>query len=179
MLPYILIGVAVVIALLVILIAIQPAAFRIERSILVNAPPATVFEQVNDFRAWAAWSPWDKIDPNLQRTYSGPPSGPGTAYAWIGNSKVGQGNMTLTDSTPPERLRLRLEFLKPFKATNTAEFTFKPQVDQTLVNWAMAGRRNFAMKAFGLLMNFDKLVGGDFEKGLVALKAVAESQASR
>jgi len=176
---YVLGAIAVLIIVLLIVIALQPAAFKIERSTTVNAPPIIVFNQVNDFRAWAAWSPWDKIDPALERTYSGPPAGVGTHYAWVGNKKVGEGRMTITESIPPQQIRILLEFLKPFKATNTTLFTFTPQGNQTLVNWAMTGERNFIMKAFGLMMNFDKLVGGDFEKGLAGIKTVSEAAAKQ
>jgi uncharacterized protein YndB with AHSA1/START domain len=174
----ILIGVAIVIVIFAIVVATRPAAFHIERSITIAAPPRAVFEQVNDFRAWTAWSPWEKIDPNLQRTYGGPPNGVGTTYAWVGNKKVGEGRMTIEKSDSPSSIAIKLEFVKPFAATNVAAFTFSPTADGTRVTWAMDGRNNFVCKAFSLFMGMDKMVGGDFERGLAALKTVAEGAPS-
>src|SRR5690348_16540178 len=111
--------VVAIVLLLIVYIALQPADFRITRSARMSAVPAAVFEQVNDFHKWTAWSPWEKMDPELKRTYSGSPSGTGAVYEWSGNKKVGEGRMTLMDSRPSELLRIKLEFLKPFKATNT------------------------------------------------------------
>jgi uncharacterized protein YndB with AHSA1/START domain len=173
----ILIGVAVVIVIFAIVVATRPAAFRVERSVTIAAPPRAVFEQVNDFRAWTAWSPWEKIDPNLKRTYGGPPAGVGTTYAWVGNKQVGEGRMTIEKSDAPSTITIKLEFLKPFAATNVATFTFTPTADGTRVTWAMDGRKNFMMKGFTLFMDMDQMVGGDFERGLAALKTVAEGAA--
>lgn len=173
----ILILLAVILLALVVAIAMQPAEFRISRSATISASAATVFAQVNDFHKWTAWSPWEKRDPDLKRNYEGAESGTGAVYSWAGNNKVGEGRMTLTESRPTDLVRIRLEFLKPFKATNTAEFTFQPQGDQTLVTWSMSGRNNFVAKAMGLFMNMDKMIGGDFEAGLAQLKTVSESSA--
>jgi hypothetical protein len=174
----ILIGVAVVIVVFAIVVATRPGAFHVERSIAIGAPPRVVFDRVNDFHGWGAWSPWEKIDPNLRRTYGGPPAGVGTTYAWVGNRQVGEGRMTIERSEAASRISIKLEFLKPFKATNAATFTFTPTADGTNVTWAMDGTKNFVMKAFGLFMDMDKLVGGDFERGLSALKAESESAAA-
>jgi uncharacterized protein YndB with AHSA1/START domain len=171
---YLLIGILVVIAILVIVIATRPGAFRIERSITIAAPPERVFDQVNTMHAWQGWSPWEGIDPNLQRTYSGPPAGSGSVYAWQGNNKVGEGRMTITDSQPPSKVVFNLEFFKPFKANNTATFTFTPADGGTKVVWAMEGNKGFMMKGFSLVMDMDNLVGKDFEKGLQSMKRVAE-----
>ena len=141
----------------------------------IAAPAAAVFEQVNDFRKWDAWSPWAKRDPNMRQTYEGAPAGVGPSYSWSGNNEVGEGRMTLTESRPNEMIRVNLEFLKPFAATNTTEFNFQPSGNQTAVTWSMFGTNNFMAKAFGLFMNMDKLVGADFEKGLQQLKSVTES----
>jgi uncharacterized protein YndB with AHSA1/START domain len=178
MLIYLLIAIAAVIVVFVIVVAMQPAAFRVVRTASIAAPPAAVFERVNDLHAWQAWSPWQKLDPAMTQTYDGPQAGAGAGMAWSGNNKVGQGRMTITDSRPDDLVRLRLEFLRPFKATNTAEFTFQPQAGQTLVTWAMTGERNFVFKAFGLFMNMDKLIGRDFEHGLAQLKSVTEAAGS-
>ena len=177
-LTYTLIAVAVVVVGFVIVVAMQPADFRIERSATVAAPPSAVFEEVNDLHRWTAWSPWEKLDPALKRTYEGAPAGVGAIYSWSGNKEGGEGRMTITDSRPSDWIRLKLEFLRPFKATNTSEFTFKPEGNQTRVTWSMTGRNGFISKAFCLVMNMDKMIGRDFEKGLANMKAVVESGAA-
>ncbi len=154
-----------------IVVALQPADFTITRSATIAAPPASVFAQVNDFRKWEAWSPWAKLDPAMKTTYEGPADGPGSVYTWSGNNEVGEGRMTLIESKPHEFVRIKLEFLKPFAATNTTEFLFKPEGNQTAVTWSMTGKNNFMAKGFNLVMNMDKMVGGDFEKGLAQMKA--------
>ena len=171
----ILIGLAVVILILVVVTALQPADFKVERSTTINATPATVFGNVNDFHKWEAWSPWAKMDPAMKTTYEGPPSGTGTKYHWVGNSKVGEGQMEITDNKPAELVKIKLDFIKPVAATNDAEFAFKPEGSGTKVTWTMTGTKNFMMKGFGLVMSMDKMVGGDFEKGLAQLKAVSEA----
>ena len=175
MLKKILIALAVIVIVLVILITLQPATFRIARSTAIAAPVAKVFEQVNDFHKWEGWSPWAKLDPAMKTTFAGAPAGTGAIYSWSGNNDVGEGRMTLTESRPNELVRIKLEFIKPFAATNTTEFAFKPEADKTMVTWTMFGSNNFMAKAFGLFMNMDKMVGGDFEKGLAQLKSVAET----
>jgi hypothetical protein len=171
---YILIGVAVIIAAFAVVAAMQPAEFRVVRSATMSAPASHVFAQVNDFHKWDAWSPWAKLDPTMKQTYDGAAAGTGAIYHWAGSGKVGEGGMTVTESRPSDLIRIKLEFLKPFKATNDVEFDFKPEGNQTLVTWSMSGRKNFMLKAFGLFMNMDKMVGGDFEKGLASMKAVVE-----
>ena len=126
--------------------ALRPSEFRIMRSASMLAPPALVFAQVNDFHNWTGWSPWEKIDPALKRTYEGAPAGTGAVYSWSGNKKVGEGRMTVTESRPSELIRIKLEFIKPFAQTNQAEFTFKPQGDQTAVTWSMTGNNGFCGK---------------------------------
>ena len=175
MLGYILIGLAVLIVSLLIFIATRPDDFRVTRSTTITAPPAAVFAQVNDFHNWDAWSPWAKLDPACKNSFDGPAAGQGAIFSWDGNKKVGAGRMTVTESQPPELIRIHLEFLRPFKATNTTEFTFIGQGGQTTVTWSMFGKNNFMSKAFGLFMDCDKMVGKDFEKGLASLKTVAES----
>jgi hypothetical protein len=177
MLVPILLGIVAVIVLLVLVVATRPAQFRIERSITMAAPPATAFAQVNDLRAWAAWSPWEKLDPELKRTYAGAPAGAGATYAWAGNKKVGEGRMTIEESARPAKIAIKLEFIKPWTATNMTTFIFTPVAEGTRVTWSMDGHNNFTAKAASLFMNMDKLVGGDFEKGLAAMKAVAEGAA--
>jgi hypothetical protein len=175
MLKKVLIGVVVVIGGFFGVVAIQPAEFRIVRSATMSAPPAAVFAQVNDFHNWQAWSPWAKIDPQMKQTYDGAPEGTGAVYSWVGNKEVGEGRMTVTESRPAEFVRIRLHFLKPFKATNTAEFSFKPEGDRTAVTWSMEGRKNFISKAVCMFMDMDKMVGGQFEQGLAQMKTIVES----
>lgn len=180
MLKRILIGMAALIVLFIAVVAMQPADFKIVRSATVSAPAAIVFAQVNDFHKWDAWSPWAKLDPAMKQAFEGPESGTGAVYSWEGNNEVGAGRMTLTESRPSEFVRIKLEFLKPFAAVNTTEFSFAPQgSDATAVTWSMEGKNNFMSKAFCLFMNMDKMVGGDFEKGLAQMKAVAENAVKR
>jgi hypothetical protein len=174
MLVKILIGVAVLLVILVIVVATRPAAFRIERSIRISAPPASAFALVNDFHRWGAWSPWEKMDPNLERVYEGANSGKGSIYSWKGNNKVGEGRMTIEQTQENSKIVIKLEFFRPFKATNTATFTFTPEGDGTKVNWAMDGCNGFVAKGFHMVMDMDKLVGADFERGLAAMKDQAE-----
>jgi Polyketide cyclase / dehydrase and lipid transport len=172
MLMPILIAIATIIVVLVIIIAMRPADFRITRTGVMPAPPVVVFAQVNDFRKWEAWSPWVKLDPACKYSYAGSAAGTGACFSWSGNNKVGEGNMTILESRPDELIRIKLEFLKPFKATSTSEFTFKPAGNQTAVTWSMSGKNNFMAKAMGLVMNCDKMVGGDFERGLANLNSI-------
>lgn len=153
-------------------IAMQPTEFSIQRAALIDAPAEKIFPQVNDLHAWNAWSPWAKLDPQAQNRFEGPEAGAGAAMHWTGNNKVGTGSMTIVDSQPHSRIVFRLDFLKPMKATNTAEFTFAPQAGQTLVTWRMTGCNNFISKAMCLTMNMDKMVGGQFEAGLASLRDV-------
>ena len=147
--------------------------FENSRSIVVDAAPAAVHALLDDFHQWTRWSPWEELDPALQRTYSGPETGVGSHYAWSGNNKVGQGSMEITGSTP-ERIDIDLEFLKPFKASNKTVFTLTPEGSGTRVEWAMSGERNLAFAVLGRLF-FDKAIAKDFDKGLAKLKAAAEA----
>ncbi len=170
----ILLVIAVLIAGFLIVVAMQPSEFRVERSTLVAAPPETTFAQVNEFHNWPSWSPWAKMDPSMETTFSEMSAGTGATYAWKGNSKVGEGSMTITESRPASYIAIDLAFLKPFKATNLTEFTFKPIHGGTQLTWAMSGKNNFMAKAICLFMNMDKMVGGDFKKGLAGIKKNAE-----
>lgn len=174
MLWKILIAVAVIVIGLAVVVALQPASFRVTRTATMSAPPAAVFAQVNDFHNWVAWSPWEKLDPGMKRSYEGAPSGAGAMYAWSGNSQVGEGRMTVTESRPSNLIRIKLDFEKPFRAINIAEFTFEPRGEQTAVTWTMTGRKNFVAKAIHLVMSMDKMIGGAFEQGLAQMKAVVE-----
>jgi Polyketide cyclase / dehydrase and lipid transport len=179
MLLKILAVVALVIVILVIVIALQPGEFRIARSTKISAPPPVVFAQVNDFRKWQAWNPWGKIDPAMKLNYEGAPAGVGAAYSWSGNNEVGEGRMIIIESRPHELIRVKLEFLKPFAATNTAEFTFKPEGNETVTTWSMFGEKNFMAKAIHLFISMEKMIGGQFEKGLADMKAAAQADAKK
>jgi hypothetical protein len=171
----------VVVALLAVVgfVASRPSDFAISRSRVVAAPADVVHSYVNDFRKWVEWSPWEKRDPALKREYSGPPAGPGAAYHWVGNSEVGEGRMTITESTPGRSVTIRLEFIKPWTATNTARFDFAPSGAGTNVTWTMRGEKNFMAKAVGLLMDVDKMIGTDFERGLAGLDAASAAAARK
>lgn len=176
MLKKILMGFGVAFAVLLAVIALQPDQFHVERSIEMAAPPELAFAQVNDFHAWGAWSPWEKIDPAMKRSYDGPTSGVGAKYAWVGSKEVGEGRMTIEHSEP-SKIAIKLEFLKPFAATNTATFTFSKTATGSKTTWAMDGYKNFTAKAFHLFMNVDKMIGPDFERGLAGMKVAAEAAA--
>ncbi|MBX7255240.1 MAG: SRPBCC family protein [Candidatus Hydrogenedentes bacterium] len=175
MLVKVLIAAVLIVGGIVAFIATRPAEFSVSRSATTSAPPSAVFAQVNDFHKWDAWSPWAKRDPNMKTTHEGPASGVGAMYSWNGNKDVGEGRMTILESIPDELIRIKLEFIKPFAATNTTVFTFKPRNNGTEITWTMSGQNNFMAKAFQLVMSMDKIVGGDFEKGLAQMTAVAES----
>ncbi len=154
--------------------AMQPSAFSIVRGADVKASPAEVFGEISDFHKWSAWSPWEKFDPNLQRSFTGPTSGVGAKYAWVGNKKVGEGSMEITASEPSKRMQLDLHFIKPFQADNVTEFTLSPAAGGTHVKWEMRGHKPFMMRVMSAFMDMDKMVGKDFEAGLANLKSVVE-----
>jgi hypothetical protein len=175
MIVKILIAIAVLVVVLVVVIATRPSEFRVERTATVSAPAPVVFAQVNDFHKWDAWSPYAKRDPGMKKSFEGAPSGVGAVYTWSGNHEVGEGRTTIVESRPSELIRVRLEFVRPFAATSTATFTFRPEGERTAVTWTLDGRNGFPAKAMGLVMNMDKMIGDDFEKGLAQMKAIAEA----
>ena len=158
-----------------ILVLRQPDNFNYARTITINAVPSVIFERVNDLHKWYDWSPWAKLDPNNKTSFTGPDKGVGTSMNWEGNNKVGKGTMTIIENKPHELVKLRLDFLKPFKATNIAEFTFTPQGGQTIVTWSMTGKAKFMGKVMNIFMNCEKMVGGMFSKGLASLKSLCET----
>ena len=178
MLITILIGVAVVFALLLILIVTRPAEFRVSRSADMAATPAAVFAQLNDFHKWDAWSPWAKMDPNCKNSFEGPTSGEGAKFVWDGNSDVGAGNMTITESVPNDHVRLRLEFVRPFAGVSDTLFTIKPAGNKTNVTWTMSGKNGLLGKAISLFMNCEKMIGPQFEKGLASMEAAAVAESN-
>lgn len=170
-----LLGVVVLIAGFLGFVAMQPKNYRVERSIKVAAPAAAVFEQVNDFHKWENWSPWAKLDPKAKAEFEGPDAGEGAIFKWDGNNEVGQGSMTILESRPPERVRIKLEFKKPFEDVATTEFVLKPEGEETLVTWSMHGENNFVGRIMCLLMNMEAMIGGQYEKGLLSIKKIVES----
>ncbi len=161
-----------IIAVLAVVVAMRPPEFRITRTATIPAPTSRVFEHVNDLHKWQAWSPWAKLDPAARNTFEGPVYGTGAVFRWAGNNKVGEGSMAITESRENEFIRFTLDFLKPFRATNTAEFVFVSEGNQTKVTWSMFGKNSFMGKAVNLVMNCDKMVGGQFEQGLANLKVL-------
>jgi uncharacterized protein YndB with AHSA1/START domain len=170
------IGVLAVVAVLLVVIATRPAAFSIQRTATIAAPAEVVYAQIEDFHRWDRWNPFEKGDTEMKKSYEGTPAGVGAAYHYVSPS-AGEGRMTLTDVRPHERLAIRAEFIKPFAATNQVEFTLKPVPRGVAVTWTMSGRNPFLGKAISLFVNMDRMVGGQFEKGLADLKAVSEAQA--
>jgi hypothetical protein len=164
----------VLVIVLLLVVSRRPDTFRVQRSAQIKASPDKVFGFLQDFHHWPSWSPWEKMDPAMSRAHSGTEKGKGAIYTWKGNKKVGEGRMEITESTSPGRLVIKLDFLKPFEAHNTAEFTLEPQGDMTNLTWAMHGPQPFMFKAMGLFMNMDTMIGKDFEAGLGNLKTLAE-----
>ena len=155
----------------------RPDTFRIERAIRIDAPVVQVAEQIDDFHQWGSWSPWEKLDPTMTRTFSGTHAGVGAVYDWDSKGKAGAGRMEITEMRAgAERsvIAIRLEFFKPWKATNAAEFLMTPTKAGTDLSWSMSGPRPFMSKLMSVFMDFDKMVGKDFEAGLAALKRNAE-----
>jgi hypothetical protein len=179
MLKKILGGLAAAVLVLVGVIATRPAEFSLQRASTLPVQPEVAFALVNDFHRWNEWSPWDKLDPNQKTTHSGADMGTGAVYAWVGNDDVGEGRMTIEESKANELVRIKLEFIKPFAATNTTTFAFKPVEGGTEVTWAMSGNNDFIGKAFNLFMDMDAMVGKDFEKGLASMKTAAEAEAKK
>ncbi len=161
------------IATVLIMAANKPDGFRIERATSIKAPPEQVFALINDFRAWAAWSPWEKIDAVLKRTYSGPASGKGAVYAWEGK-KAGVGRMEIVESVPASRIAITLDFVKPMEAHNRVDFTLAPRGETTYVTWVMQCETPFLAKIFHVFVDMDRMVGKDFEAGLASLKTITE-----
>ncbi|MFO0698189.1 MAG: SRPBCC family protein [Nitrospira sp.] len=176
MLKTIFIVIALLIATILIYAATKPNTLRVQRVATINAPPETIFSFITDFHQWLAWSPWEKLDPALKRTYGGAPSGKGALYEWEGNNQVGQGRMEITDTSPPSKVLIKLDFMKPFEAHNTAEFTLAPNGNSTDVTWAMYGPQPYMTKVMSLFFSMDKMVGGQFEQGLTNLKTVTEKE---
>ena len=166
--------IAVLVAAILVYAAMQPDSFRVERSTSIKAPPEKIFSQINGFHQWEAWSPWEKIDPAVKRTYSGADSGKGAVYGWQGNKDVGQGRMEIVESTPSSNVLIKIDFMEPFEGHDMVQFTLQPQGDTTKVTQAMYGPSPFIHKVMSLFFSMDKMVGQKYEEGLASLKAIAE-----
>jgi hypothetical protein len=176
MLKKILISLVVLVVLFVVIIALQPADFKYTRSSTFEVSPNILFEKTNNLHQWQDWSPWAKIDPNAKTSYQGPDAGVGASFSWDGNNEVGTGTMTITESRANELIRMKLDFKKPFEATNDTEFTFKADGSKTTMTWSMSGKNNFMGKAFGLFVDCDKMIGDQFEKGFANLKTLVQTE---
>lgn len=165
---------AVAIVAVLLVASTRPDSFRVQRAAVIQAPPEKVFPLIEDFGAWGGWSPWEKKDPAMKRSFSGPAAGKGAVYAWDGNSEVGQGSMTIVEDTPPSKLVLDLDFIKPFEGHSVVTFALAPQGEATNVTWTIEGPTPFISKVIGLFCDMDSMIGKDFEAGLASLKAMAE-----
>lgn len=174
MIRSILLVIVFVVAAVLIYAATKPDSFRIQRSVVIKAAPETIFPFINDFRKWETWSPWEKIDPDLKRTYGGVASGVGAVYEWSGNKDIGQGRMEIIESAPASKVVLKLDFMKPFEAHNMVEFTMVAQGDSTTVTQAMYGPSPYMSKLMTIFFSMEKMVGSKYEEGLANLKAQAE-----
>jgi len=174
MLKKALLALVLLIAVLAVVISTRPGVYRVTRTATIAAPPDRVFALLDDYRNWADWSPWAKLDPNMKVSYDGPATGVGASYSWIGDSAVGEGKMTTLESRPTEYMKIKLEFVKPFESNSITEFTLKPEGAGTNVSWDMTGNADFMTKAFTLFSSMDSMVGPDFEKGLLQMKKLAE-----
>jgi hypothetical protein len=170
----VLIVLAAAVVLLFLAAALKPPTFRVQRSARIAAPPERIYPLLADFRRWRAWSPWEGLDPDLERTYGGSPTGKGATYAWDGNKKAGAGAMEITEESAPYAVGIDLHFTRPFPAHNRSEFRLKPDGRSTDVTWAMHGPQSLLMRVMCLFYPMDKLIGPDFEKGLAQLKTEAE-----
>ncbi|MBI1842109.1 MAG: SRPBCC family protein [Verrucomicrobia bacterium] len=177
MIKKLLLGFIALVVVFLLFAATRPADFRVERSATLSASPAALFAQVNDHHKFTVWNPFMKIDPHVKNTYSGPDSGVGSVCSWDGNSDIGAGSSTIIESKPGELVRCKMDWKRPMEGTSTVEFTFKPVGDKTLVTWAMYGRNSFLGKVVSVFMDCDKMVGPQFEKGLIDLGAVAAASA--
>lgn len=173
---------AVIAAILVVAAAVvlvwaatKPDTFRVERSATIKAPPEKIFPLIADFHQWGRWSPYETRDPDMKRIYGGAERGKGANYAWEGDSNVGTGHMEILDAPAPQKVAIKLDFLKPFEAHNIAEFTLQPKGDGTRVTWAMQGPTPFIGKIMHVFINMDRMVGTDFEAGLANLRKATES----
>ncbi|MBI4807802.1 MAG: SRPBCC family protein [Nitrosomonadales bacterium] len=173
MLKLVVLVVVVLLTIVLVYVATRPDTLHVERAIDIKASPEKIFGLINDFRQWNDWTPYNK-DPAMKKTYSGSASGKGAMYAWEGNKEVGQGEISITGSTPSSEVALELHMIKPFEGRNSVVFSLSRAGDSTRVTWSLDGKQNFISRLMGLIFNMDKMIGGDFEVGLARLKTVAE-----
>lgn len=176
MLRKILLGLATLMVVLVSIIIIQPSEYRVSRTLSMAASAPDIFAQVNDFHRWEMWSPWAKLDPAAKVSFEGPAAGKGAIFAWSGNSKVGEGKMTLVESVSDNLVRARTDFVKPFVGSSYSEFVLRPQDNGTAVSWTIIGENDFIGKAMCLVISMDKILGGEMEKGLASIKGLVEAK---
>jgi hypothetical protein len=184
MIKKIFIGLAVLVALLAVAVGVvcamattKPDELKVTRSTSISAPPEAVFKVVNNLRRWDEWSPWSRLDPNMNKNFEGPSEGVGAIYRWNGNNEVGEGVMTVTDSKPSEKVAIKLEFKKPMEGTNDVLFSLAPEGSGTKVTWDMQGKTPFIGKVMSVFMDFEKMCGDQFNEGLANLKTVVEAEA--
>ncbi len=171
---YIAAALVVVVAGILIYAATRPDTFRVQRSASIKAPPGKIFPLISDLKGWGAWSPYEKKDPAMKRTFGAVTAGKGAVYEWHGDKNVGRGRMEITDAMQPSKIAIKLDFFEPFEAHNTTEFTMVRKDDATAVTWSMYGPASFLSKLMGVFFNMDRMVGADFEAGLSNLKTIAE-----
>jgi uncharacterized protein YndB with AHSA1/START domain len=174
MITKIAIVVVVLIAAVLVFAATKPDTFRVERAMSIKAPPEKVFALIDDFQRWGSWSAWEKVDPAMKRTYSGAATGKGAVYAWEGDGSIGAGRMEITEASPPSKVTIQLDFLKPIEGHNVAEFTLDAKGDSTNVTWAMHGPNRYIGKVISIFLSMDRMIGEKFEQSLVNLKSIAE-----
>lgn len=174
MLKKVALGVVAVIVVILLMAAMKPNTFTITRTITIAAPPEKIAGLITDFHQWQSWSPWEKLDPAMQRTFSGAPAGKGAVYAWVGNKDVGRGRMEIVEAAAPARTVIQLDFIEPFASSNVTEFALTPAAGSTTVRWTMTGPMLFISKLMAVFVSMDAMIGKDFDKGLAQLKAAAE-----
>ena len=174
MIKKIAIVIVILVAVILVYAATRPDTFSVQRTTSIKAPAEKIFPLINDFHKWGDWSPWEKMDPVMKRTHSGPDRGKGSTYAWEGNNKVGKGRMEITETAPPSRVTIKLDFERPMEGHNVTDFTLEGKGEYTIVTWDMHGPNPYPAKVMSIFFSMDKMIGKDFEAGLANLKAMAE-----
>ena len=175
MLKMVSVAVLLLVGAVLVFAATRPDTFRVKRATSIEAPPEKIFPLINDFKRWGAWSPYEKKDPDMKRSYDGPPAGQGAVYAWEGDGNVGQGRMEIVEASPSSKVAIKLDFTRPFEAHNRVVFTMTPAGGATEVTWDMQGPANYLAKLMGIFIDMDRMVGKDFEAGLANLKTAVEN----
>lgn len=170
----IIVGLSVLILILLAVAAMQPARYSVTRSIAIKAPAERIQPLISDFHNWLLWSPWEKLDPSMKRTFSGATRDLGAVYAWEGNKDVGSGRMEIIGLTQPTKVGIKLDFYTPIESSSMTDFVLEQKGDTTTVSWTMSGETGFAAKLMTIFVSMDSMIGRDFEHGLAQMKAVAE-----